>query len=820
MLHMPRGPSPLRSPPRRGGWIGLILLVGGFVIWDAVAVSRHLVNVSETYGVTVDAPVKDARRVSGYEQGRRSLVLPSGAADTAHWIMQTQTMIADGDLRLRHVDYDNAPGGREVHWAAPFHWWLALLAYLDHFATGRPLGIAVEYATLTSGPAMLLLFLFAAVPLVWKKFSAGAASLMALGAIAMFPFYTDFLPGRADHHGLANLCGLLTVLLLTIAAREDARARRWMTASAVAGGIGLWISAATQVPVLLGVGCGVLGAAFVTRKSPTTVMWLRDPTLLRRWGWIGGGVSFAAYLIEYFPAHLGWRLEVNHPLYALAWIGAGEALSGAVVAMQSGATQVSRRAAGRALVGAGLVALLPLTIALTSTQTFVVADSFLWQLHTRYIGEFQSLARLFATQGVSWEWVGICLPVLLLLPPALRLVDAHTPRETKALLMVAFAPAALSWCLGAVQIRWLSQAFALTVPLLATFLRPPAASAPENRRAFSPFAWTLAGALLLLPGLIAAVQRTAASGEFSRRELRSLAERDVAHWLRLRADDGRVVVAGSPNSTTKLIALGGLTGLGTLYWENVSGLKNAAALFAAPSADVAHERVRRLGVTHIVLFSWDAFEVAMAKLDRGLPETTPLPSDAFIVSLLGAPVPPPWLRAIPFKLPDHEALRGDQVRIWEVTAEQTPPETVAHAASYYLESGAADIAAKFAPMLVGFKDDLAASVMLAGIAARQRDAQAFSAAIARILAQLRSAENLALDDRVALIGVLAVGQQTNLAREQLQAAMRHVDARNLHALTPGTLSDLLALADALQVDFPDPAMKRLAERLVPPAKRQ
>ena len=44
----------------------------------------------------------------------------------------------------------------------------------------------------------------------------------------------------------------------------------------------------------------------------------------------------------------------------------------------------------------------------------------------------------------------------------------------------------------------------------------------------------------------------------------------------------------------------------------------------------------------------------------------------FAAGLFGAPVPPAWLRPVPFKLPKHPALEGEQVRIWEITPEQTP----------------------------------------------------------------------------------------------------------------------------------------------------
>jgi hypothetical protein len=332
--------------------------------------------------------------------------------------------------------------------------------------------------------------------------------------------------------------------------------------------------------------------------------------------------------------------------------------------------------------------------------------------------------------------------------------------------------------------------------------------------------WTAACGLLLVPGAVSAVQRTRAAADFTNEEIRLLAQRDVAHWLRQRAGREPVVVAGAPDSTSNLIYQGGLSGLGTLYWENAEGLKHAAALFAAPTAEAAHAIARRLGVTHVVFFSWDAFEFAMVKLARGRPPESPLPTDSFIARLLAERVPPPWLQAIPFTLPEHPALAGQQIRIWEVTADQTAPEAVAHAANYYLEMGKPEVAERLAPVLAGFGDDLPANVMLAGVASSRGDTAAFAAALGRVDALLSRAGSLSLGDRVHLVVVLAVGQQLDRAREQLQACLNQADEPTLRKLTPGTLSDLLALADVFHLDLADPALRRLAENLVPPSRRK
>lgn len=812
MLRMSSRPL---STPRAQLWAAVFVLamVVAFVIWDAVVRSRHVLATTDRYGVTVDAPASQAGSSTGYADGKRSLLLPAGAADTAHWIMQTQAMIEAGDWRIRRVDYDNAPAGREVHWALPLHGWLAGLAWIDHLISGRPIGQSVERSVLYSGPVMFAVLLMLAGGILWRRFGPVASALFALGAVALYPFYLDFTAGYADHHGLANACALVLVLALLVGWSAGAGARCWFTLSAVAGGIGLWISAATLVPVLAGCGLGVMAAFWIGRRSPGSVP---EAGLFRWWGGVGAGVSLVAYAVEYFPSHLGWRLEVNHPLYAFAWFGAGEILRAGALAARHGIQGVTGRDRVAVAMGTGLLVLLPLVIVVTGERTFTVADPFMWRLHALYISEFQSLGRTLA-HGLSAGTVALCLPGLGLMPAAMLAGKRSTSPELRAQAFLALLPAVVGWLLACQQVRWLGLAYALSVPALALGLRAEAERAGASSHRL--LAWLAAGVLIFLPGLVLACQRAWNASEFTTQEIHQLAERDVAHWLRQRAGTGRVVIAGMPTPTTRLIFSGGLAGMGTLYWENAAGLKAAAALFAAPTPDVAKEIAARAGVTHIVLFSWDAFEVSLAKLARKLPDDAPLPPDLFVAELLSGPVAPSWLKPLAFPLPEHPALAGAQVRIWEVTPSASPAAPAVNAANYFLELRRPDLAARLTPLLEEHRGELSANIMLAGIASRQRDAAAFTAAIERVRGQMAQAAALSLEEQLRLVVVLVVAGQEGPARAQLQQAMRKVDENTLRHLSSGALSDLFALTNAFEVPWPDPAMQALARRLQPPAKR-
>jgi hypothetical protein len=510
---------------------------------------------------------------------------------------------------------------------------------------------------------------------------------------------------------------------------------------------------------------------------------------------------------------MGMRLEVNHPLYALAWLGAGEVLCLYSRVMRDGGRAVERRAWLVGAAGVGAVVLVPAAIAVGGERVFLVRDPLLWGISTRYVAESQSLWDLLP----SWQAVPLVLPIAWLLVPAFVLLRVPLRREERVLLVLGWIPAALGWMLGGSLIHWLGLAWALTLPLVAMHFIGLQGRYQARPRFLASCA--VAAGLLFAPGAMQAVRNVMEGSETTADNIRQLAERDLAHWLRLRTGDEPAVVAAAPGATTWLLAYGGLRGLGTLYWENTPGLHKIGALYAAKDADAAYELVARWGVTHIVYVSWASLEVALVRETRGMAPDAPAPGDAFILQVLRAPVPPRWLRQIPYSLPEHPVLAGAQVRIFEVVADQTPAAATAHAASFFLESGQAENAGRLAPALSHWNQDLNAAVMLAAIASSQKDTAGFAAATARVIALIAQAEAMPLDDQVRLAEVLTMAQRLDLARERLEACLRKASARSLRQLTPGTLAVLLELTEALGVTWPEPGLEQLATQLLPPSRR-
>ena len=718
-----------------------------------------------------------------------------------------------------------------MHWASPPRWGLALLAELDHGISGRALGAAAEQAVLYANPLVLAVFLVAAIPPLARRFGSAGAAFLAVGTVACYPFYLNFIAGDAEHQGAAEVCALLTVVGLLGGAAgwvgprqpdaepgrlpSEAAARGWFLASAVAGAVGLWLSTASEAPVLAATGLGALASLALTRRRPGPAGGTFRPELWRLWGLAGCGTSLAAYAIEYFPAQMGWRLEVNHPLYGLAWLGGGELICQLGRLWVPGGPEGRRPNRLLAAGAAGLVGLLPAVLVVFRRRTFWVADPFLWRLHTVFIAEFRSMRWDLAHSDWNFAAIARLLPLLLSLPPLLFLCRRGTAPFWRAQLALAVVPAGFEFALAAQQLRWWGLASGLALATLLPLFELLAVQLPGRRARI----WMLGCAALLLPGAVNALALVPRESSFSAPNLQALADRDLAHWLRLRAGDEPVMVLSTPNTTTSLVYDGSLRGLGTLYWENRDGLEAAAEIFAAPSPEAAHALILRRHITHIVLVSWDPFVIPYVDLARGLPAGAPWAPGSFADALLGGTPLPSWLRPIPYPLPVNSVFRNERVWLFEVTDPQQPDEILVRNAAFEMEMGRPEAAADLLPALRALGSSLPALAELVRIEGQRSDAAAVEIALERIAALGTPPAALAPDDQVRLVVALAIGGRLDAARRELERCLEGMDEHSLRRLTAGTLSDLLSSCEHLGVTFPDPALRALAAQLLPPKLR-
>ncbi len=828
------------SSLRRHWWI---LILGGALLF-LTADSLHELAAVRRVAAVAEAlrpePARDDTSPTGRRWGQRNQILES--TDGYHWVMQTQQMVANGGWRVRHVDYDNAPFGRDVHWASPLHWWLASVAWADHLLTGRSLPVAIEHAATYAGAWLLGIFLLAIVPLTARRFGAWPAALLAVGLVTVLPFTGEYGSGSIDHHGIAGSLALLTVLFLLAGnagwtkASDLISARRWFIASGIAGAAGLWINAATQIPVLFGVGLGALLATGWLGKAtggtrppdgfearPEAALHLPNPGLWRVWGLAGGTASLVFYLIEYFPSHFSLRLEVNHPLYALAWAGAGDLLSRICARLQGKSPKAPGTDRLWFILSSAAVAL-PAVLALSlPRQTFVVADKFLWTLHVDYIEEFSSLAARWHSQAsggaARFLLVHVNILPLLALPGLAWLLREKLAPATRAWLALSLPPALLLSALACGQIRWLHVSCALWLAVLAAMTVIVTAAG---------FRWTIAGKLaatifiaaIFLPypidALTSAWRTRGDSGVISRENLRQCVVRDYAYWLRRRTGDEGAVVLSGPTASTELIYHGGFKGVGTLYWENISGLRALSDIYGAPTPDQALAQLRQRGVTHLVFFPWGSFVNESARLARGLRASDPVPAGAFARDLLDSGHGmPDWVRPLVYRLPDTPEYKNDFVLTLEIVPEQSAADAAVRRAQFLAAFGNTEDASHvIRDVLAQNPSHLPALIMRAEFQRQGHDQTGFGETMPGIHTALAGAPALELGDRILLTLELAAARDIPGAREQLRACWTDATERNLRRLPAPQLTLLLKLTGDLKISPDEPAKLALAAALL------
>jgi hypothetical protein len=837
-------------------------------------------------------PAADAASPSGWSAGQHRIILP--AIDSYHWILQAERMLAGGGWRIREAAYDDAPRGREVHWSGFLRWWGAGLAAV-YGGLHRELSLpqALERVTPWANTALLALLVLVLTPILAARLGAVSAALFALGTVGVFPFYEYFVVGYFDHHGVATMAALLAVICVAGGGAgwvrqdgptgksaptgeapprwlpTDATARRWFVASAVSAALSLWISAATAAPVLAGIGVGALvGSLSLGGSARAGGAWRADPTLWWLWGAVGGAASVGFYLLEYFPAHLGLRLEVNHPLYALAWAVGGDLLCRLGSPPE---TRGSRLWLGADILG---IALLPAVALGARERAFALADPFLYTLHQRFIIEFLTLgsqlepmsARVIAgrvsalpllalplaallwpasaarARGARWAWhallavtVGVVLvfthivllalldgrTALALVGDALVLAALLLPwadhgggalaPPVQAALAVALAPAALLTALSLAQVRWVGIAASIWLGVLvvaASALRPEAALGSLPRR-------FVAGGVLALVFVVAPASFLPLPLDAA--DPPQEVARDASWWLRRRVGGDSAVVFTSPNATTWMAYFGGFPGVGTLYWENRDGLDAAAAIYTAPTPDSLRALLRRRGVTHVVLYPWDrGLELLrVAHAESGGPSSNAaLP--ALVEALRGPELLalPPWLTPLPYPPPDVAVLGHPTTMILELTPEQPRELALVRLAQYYQALGAPAQTEAALRASLQVRPSAPAWALLAQLEAARGSPDA-AGALAGLRAALAAGGPLDPVDRVNAAIALALARDGAGAQRELDAALRELDERALRRLPIDQLAIVVRLARQLGLDRSHGATLALAESLLP-----
>lgn len=796
-------------------WLLTLCLAIAFVIGTASARNartRHLTAIG------LETQPADPASMSGREGGTRELILPETSLGSAHWILQTQQMLASGAWRVRSIDYENAPQGRAVSTPSPYRWWLATVAWGLHVAGGEPIVPAVERAALWADPLLLVLLMIAAAIFVRVLCGGYAAALTAACLATLFPFAVAFQPGAPDGSVLVlvvatasvlPIAAALTILATSAGASTSRRQlRACFAAAGVAGGLLTWLSVAAAVPVLLGIIVGSALAAWRARLGASPAV-AATVAAAPWWWWAGAGAiaSLGGFLAEYAPGHLAtWVLRVNHPLYALAWSGAGAACAGAAACLASVGRTPTR---ALALLGAGLAALavVPIMMLVRDDPGFLAREPGSLALN-RFSAEGMapSLAGWIARDGVSRPLLAAALPLAFLAAGAWLLRARAAAGLPAAAVAWTFGPVAvgLAFCIVR-QDAWAQ----LDVALLA-HAATIAVLLPKAR----PGTHGLVTALAVVACGFGATQvvrplRGGATRPVEALEFGALVHRDLAHWLARRTHGTEPVVLAPHDESLALAFYGGIRGLGTPDWQNRDGIQAATRMLRATSPEEAQALFEGRGVTHIILPSWDTTLQQLAGPGSG--------DGASFLGALKQLSLPAWMRPIPYQLPEGAQGADRSVIVLEIGEEQPEALELSRLADYFVEMNQPEYAAAVAQTLKRFPADVGAWVARVQVemATGQQPAKAPSLPALVSMVENGADRVLAWDRRVALAIVLARGQRNDLAREQVRRCLAAASEEQLRALTSSPLYRLLYLARSQGLEFPDPALARLAPALLP-----
>lgn len=617
---------PSRPYTRSGKFVGLpwgpswavfyltLALAVGWVMLDAFLVDTVTVRICEE----TDKGIPQEKRMPVF--------LDQIACDGYAWNHHAENIGKDGSWRMRWTRLDNAPSGRELHWNSAFAWYLRGLGEIYQANTGESLRNSIFRMSIWANPILLVVALVVFSILSAKRFGPLCGSILVMGMVLVPSFYEGFMPAYPDHHGVLSfaLMGLFFGIAwagacwvkpqgdLDITAPDSIKqARQGMIFSAISGAAAIWISALSTSIVLGTIGIAAVASAFFMRWKGRGEL-AHHAELWKVWALWGSGASLFFYLLEYFPSHMSMRLEVNHPFYALAWLGGGWMISILTAWVLDKGPKLAPFPYIKLIAPFIACLILPVVILLGGTEVYIPKDPFmvkLWGNITELLTIFERIKFTGLSLKMAFGWYPLFFVAALVL-----LFMRGTGRGTKAVLVFLAVPVLFMTGLQAYQSRWGMLLGPIYIALAAIMIPQVWRLVPQTIKARATaavlllaFAW-----LFIQPAAMARFSQNWPQYRSGKMVINfgqglALVHRQMAFIIKESAGDKPVTLLSSPNSSVMLAGLGGFQAVGTLYWENVQGLKNAAKALNAQSEDEALAKMNELGVTHISFMPWENF---------------------------------------------------------------------------------------------------------------------------------------------------------------------------------------------------------------------
>ncbi len=300
--------------------------------------------------------------------------------------------------------------------------------------------------------------------------------------------------------------------------------------------------------------------------------------------------------------------------------------------------------------------------------------------------------------------------------------------------------------------------------------------------------------------------------KFTRAEVEGLYERALAQWIADHAGPDGATVFAPPFRTSSFCFYGSLRGIGTQNWENRDGLALTFRLVNSSRPDETQGLVAQREITHIVIPSWDTDLDDMARMELRQP------TNSFIYALHATDgVIFDWLRPLPYSLPPVAGFKDQSVLVLAVADESDQATLRSRLVEYLVEQHQMEQAAYSSQALLRYPADIGALVALAQVRKAQGDEDGFDRVLGTILSGLAigSDRTLAWDRRVSLSVVLALGQRSDLSRQQAKRCVLESSSERIRSLTTGSLYHLLVLAKGFGLEFPDASLRELSLKLLP-----
>jgi len=711
------GTSPLARILSWSGFYAILLVCISYVLFHAFLIDSVTVRLCRE----LDGP-----------NAKPTEVLPVPlleiAFDGYEWCNHAEHLGENGEWQMRYTHLDNAPEGREIHWSSGFAWYLRGLGEIYRHFTGDTLRNSIFRMSIWANPLLLIVALALFATLSARRFGPLCGSVLAIGMITTASFYEGFLPAYPDHHGITGfaLMGIIFGIAWAGAgwvqkSEGDAflpphslrQAKHGMIFSGICGAAGLWISGFSAGIVAIGIGMGAIISVAIFSKKSCRSDFSYHPKLWKLWAISAALGSLFFYLLEYFPSHMAMRLEVNHPMYSLAWLAGGFAISYITFWLYNPERAWGDFPWGKVLCCAAVCLSLPCTILLGGAKFYTLLQPFMYGIMNNTAEVLPLLTRI-NMGAITWQVAFGWFPFFVILAFVL-IGNKKIDSASKAILLLLVCPIFLITALQFRQVRWGMLNGPMYIALASLVIPQLWRLVPRIPAYRIISALVLAGAAYLfavdtVKGMLMPFwnqYNSKQNMQVGSGQILALLHRDMAKAILQNANGKPVTVLSSPNSSCLLATFGGFQTLGTLYWENVEGLKNAAKILNAQSDEEALAMIKKQGITHVSLMTWENFIGPYFQIIYPNPVPGKSLENSFGQRALFKKIIPQWARPIPY--PKNfltNALKQD-VLMLEIVPDQTKEEAEFHLARFLRISEGNPVAAEI--MLKGILDRSPAS---------------------------------------------------------------------------------------------------------------